>query len=339
MTELLRDVPFDQYSRQKQVGIITDYFRNNKSDSFTILDVGGYKGKTSEFLPKDKVTIMDLFDVKASNYVKGSALDMPFEDGAFDFVVNFDVLEHIEKSSREQFLKECSRVAKKAVIIAAPQKTEANEAAEKALNELFKSLHGEDHPWLKEHIAYTIPDFAVIEKAMQQLGWKTTCVPSNDSVMWAIMQGAIFLNSQYPLAAANLLELNEQYNKDFPLDGGNDPAAAYRAILVGSKEENVLAEITKFFADNKVAVTSKDKISQIAAVQTYLSVLIEKTTAQTTDYKKLYEAEAERAEILQKNGLELWERVNAMEAEMAVLNENNRSVVTKLKDKIKNRHS
>lgn len=337
MTDLAHEVPFDQYSRQRQVGIITDAFRVNKNKSFTVLDVGGYKGKTSEFLSKDKVTIMDLFDVKADNYVQGSALKMPFKDKSFDFVMSFDVLEHIQKSDRELFLKECSRVAKRGVIIAAPQKTPANELAEKELNKLYKKLHGEEHPWLKEHIAYTIPDFKWVEKNMQKNGWKTARVPSNDSEMWALMQGAIFLNSKHSLAAEQLIEVNDHYNKKFPLDGGNDIATAYRSILVSSYDANTLSKITDFFTDNKVAISNEDKIGQISEVQNYLSVLLEKMSVLANNYKDLHEHEANRAEQLHKNNEDLMRKIDILNKENTILKGEGATVINKVKARITTR--
>lgn len=87
------EVPFDQFSRQKQVSLVMDICRKlGKQKTYSILDVGGYRGRTAEFLPDDNVTVLDLYEVDEENYVKGSALKMPFKDKSFDFVVNFDVL-------------------------------------------------------------------------------------------------------------------------------------------------------------------------------------------------------------------------------------------------------
>ncbi len=89
-------LPFDQYSRQKIAAIIIDAMRA-KGQSFSILDVGGYKGATHLFHTRDTVTVLDVFDVKEKHYIRGDATAMTFKDDSYDFVVSFDVFEHIPR--------------------------------------------------------------------------------------------------------------------------------------------------------------------------------------------------------------------------------------------------
>src|SRR5689334_13107014 len=121
------DTPFDQYSRQTIVANAINAMRQSSSQKFTILDVGGYKGKTKRSLPADSVMIVDIVDSKEDDdYTKASALNLPFDEQSYDFVVSFDALEHVAAKDRTSFMAECLRVARRGVIICAPHNTPQN---------------------------------------------------------------------------------------------------------------------------------------------------------------------------------------------------------------------
>lgn len=307
--QLQSDVPFDQYSRQFQVKTIIDSLRE-KDQSYKLLDVGGYKGRTADFLPDDRVTVMDLFDVKEPGYVRGSALDMPFKNDTFDYVVSFDVLEHIPSSKRLTFIKECARVAKRGVIICAPHKTVANELAEKALNDMYKRLHGEEHRWLKEHIEYGIPDFSEVEKRFQRQGLQTVVFPSNKTSLWAGMQQAIFTNSRYPLAAEWLTRLNTYYNRQFEYDGGDSIEGSYRQILCGFVDAQAAERVAAAFGVMNKAIPADAEIALFEHLHSYYETLLAKMNALQNDYRGLYEHEKSRAAALEIDNKQLWQRIN-----------------------------
>jgi SAM-dependent methyltransferase len=127
-----------------------------------ILDVGGLNGLLSDFGFKERIEL-DVQPIQKPNYVQGSALSMPFKDNSFDFVVACDVFEHIPTEDRQQFLKELYRVAKHSVILCAPFNTPGVPEAESWANNFYKSLSGQDHPWLIEHINNGLPREAEVE--------------------------------------------------------------------------------------------------------------------------------------------------------------------------------
>jgi SAM-dependent methyltransferase len=56
-------------------------------------------------------------------FVKGNALDMPFEDGTFDLVFSSAVIEHVgSRANQLQFLKECVRISNKYIFITTPNR-------------------------------------------------------------------------------------------------------------------------------------------------------------------------------------------------------------------------
>lgn len=318
----INEVPFDQFSRQSQVKLIIDMIRE-KGKPFKILDVGGYRGRTADFLTNDNITVLDLYDVEEKNYVKGSALDIPFAKDSFDLVVSFDVLEHIPKENRELFLEECSRVAKIGVLIAAPNSTEVNLVAESLLNDQYVELHGHDHEWLSEHIAYEIPDFAEIEQYMNKK-WSTLRLPSNDSYIWTSMQEAIFINSRFPMASESLVKLNDFYNKNFPIDGGDSLDTAYRTILVCLADKKIKERISANFIAKTRPIVDSQRIKQMALSFEYVVKLLKKMEEETSNYKVLHQHEKKRAEQLHANGEELWKRINKLEKENLMLKTTNK---------------
>ena len=95
-----------------------------------ILDVGcgnvevvGHQYCDSRLRMKHRVIGVDLNPGKQSNVVTASAQDLPFSDQSIDYVVSFDVIEHIENYSG--VVEEMLRVARERVIIIVPTTSKA----------------------------------------------------------------------------------------------------------------------------------------------------------------------------------------------------------------------
>jgi len=317
LRKLKEEVPFDQFSRQYVVLSVLSELRIKGEKRFTILDVGGYKGRTAEFLSGDSVTVLDLYDAPDENYVKGNALDMDFPAKSFDFVVSFDVLEHIPADKRERFFDECSRVARQGVIICAPQKTVANQYAESSLNGLYMKLHHEPHQWLREHIEFGIPDFDNLESYARKNGMATIRFPSNKVQLWTAMQDAIFINSKYPLAAQKLVDINKFYNEHFYFDGGGAEVAAYRLILCSfwdiAKADKLRrkSEVWNGQIDPDLEVQLYEKLADFSYT------LVQKTDALAADYKGLYEQEKAIGEQLHAENARLEQELRRARDELS----------------------
>ena len=106
------------------------------------------------------------------NKIKGTADKIPFRKNSYDVVVSVDVLEHLQKETREKAITELLRVAKKLVIIVTP----IGELSEKQDHELFaywKKIFKEPNKFLEEHIKNGLPRvdeiLVQIDKSSQRL--------------------------------------------------------------------------------------------------------------------------------------------------------------------------
>lgn len=329
LQKLEKEVPFDQFSRQYQVKKILESLEG--ANQYTVLDVGGYKGRTAEFLTDAKVTVVDLYDVEEKNYVKGSGTDLPFEPESFDYVTSFDVLEHIPSKQREKFIAECARVAKKGVIVCAPAKSSENELAEKKLNKLYERLHKEPHPWLREHIENGIPDFSLTEASVKKHGFHTVRFYSNKNSLWMAMQQAIFINSKFPLASEALTKLNRYYNKNFLYDGGSLDATAYRQILCGLKNSKDIHKLQTALGNINKPIEPLLELELADQVHGYYHVLIEKTAQLAEDYKGLFDYNKQRADTYEEQNNKLRQQIAHTEARPVA------SAASNLRKKLKRR--
>lgn len=277
-------ISFDRFSRQSRAYDVIESLRVKK-EKFKILDVGGYRGLTAELHEQDDVTVLDVYDVKEPGYIKGNGLKMPFDDESFDFVVSFDVFEHIPDKDRKKFLQESCRIAKIGVITAAPIRTKANELAEKSLNNLHASLYKKEHEWLKEHIEYGIPRPGQAQGIMEGEGLETITLGSNDTTLWTLMQGAIFLNAKFIEGEKSLEELNVLYNKIAYNDGTADPLESYRHVVCGFKKKGAAKIVHKYVAENSRPI---DPVEKVEIAQKITEHYKQTLYGYTELYEKLY---------------------------------------------------
>lgn len=256
----LLQMPIDQFGRYFIVAqAIKELAKQNNQKSFKILDIGGYKGEIHRFFSSDEasVTVMDLNDSSDKNYVKGSALDIPFDDNSFDYVVSFEVFEHIPRSSRQKYIEEAMRVSKGTFILTAPFSGDGNvvSKSEVYVNSFWKVMHKEDHKWLQEHIQYKIPKESELESILGENRLNFVKIGNNDLVLWNMMLSFNYLTTLFRGDGLNS-DVQSFYNQNATvLESGS--SAYYRYIYVIGKG----AEIIK--SKNKKQITESEKVDKI----------------------------------------------------------------------------
>ncbi|HSW73777.1 MAG TPA: methyltransferase domain-containing protein [Candidatus Limnocylindria bacterium] len=305
------NLPFDQFSRQVQVYETINALRSSNKEAFKLVDMGGYKGVTRALHTNDDVTVLDVFDVKEEGYIKGDGTKTPFQNNEFDFALSFDVLEHIKQEQRVAFLKESARIAKRGVIAAFPQKNDANEFAEKSLDNYYKTLHGERHRWLKEHIDFAIPSQKDIESTLQKLGMKTLTMSSNDVELWLLMQGAMFLTSKYlEIGGSGMSALNSYYNKELgafdTLPGG---MGSYRKIIVGLKNDNDYTTVKAWLGTRQTDITNGDKLKVIEELNVFYLSLMNLSGQEKKQIEKERKKAEQASKVQQENNVQLLQEI------------------------------
>jgi Methyltransferase domain len=278
------NLSFDRFSRHNTVALEINSLRRS-GQKFTVLDVGGYRGVTREFQPNDTVTILDVDDVSEAGYIRGDGTRLAFKDKSFDFVVNFDVLEHIPLASRKAFLEECWRVCKVATFVATPVKTEANEIAEEGLNALHNKLYKQEHRWLHEHKEFSLPDPKLTSSTFRELGANLLVTGSNEIIMWTLLQGTVFLNAKFTEAEKHMLKLNSFYNSLADSDEAQDASQNYRLVYGAFRSKDDLATAQSKLK-GMTRFTQEDRArSAVALINHFVNSLGEYTAL----YENLYD--------------------------------------------------
>jgi len=253
-TSDLRSLPFDQYSRQMLTQLLVQScFRprlKGLHKRLKIVDIGGHKGHTQDFLAKDDVTILDVYDETYPDYVKGDGTNLDFADNQFDVAVSFDTFEHIPAPQRDAFVREAVRVAKYGCIMTAPFDAGHGTVpyAEAAADKVYQAVKGEEHPWLKEHLAYGTPTLPALERCVAEAGWHLAMLPTNNLALWLITQDLMFNAAGFPADIAEVVDVSRFYN-DHLAALEAVPGTPYRYVAVISTDKTITDAATAFFEE------------------------------------------------------------------------------------------
>ncbi len=156
-------LPYDLYERHQ---VVAQMIAWRGEEVRRVLDVGGRVGLLSRFAACPVVSV----NVDGSGDVQYGGDCLPFAPASFDVVTAIDTLEHLPRERRLGFVQDCLRVARRAVILAAPFGSPGHAESEARLNALHTQLIGRPHPYLSEHIAYGLPDWDEVQMLIARSG-------------------------------------------------------------------------------------------------------------------------------------------------------------------------
>jgi SAM-dependent methyltransferase len=119
-----------------------------------LVDVGGFPGQLASYLPDTRVLAVNV-DEPADLVVPMDAL--PFTDGAFEAATSLDVLEHVPGDDRDRFVRELLRVTRRRAVLCCPLGSPEHRAAEEEIQGWYRSVAGDGHPWLTDHLSKGLP--------------------------------------------------------------------------------------------------------------------------------------------------------------------------------------
>lgn len=180
LNQLMRYVPLAALVRREKSG--------------KVLEVGGGAKGISAYLPGRKIVCIDPCfessqlegDDKVSR-IKGSALDLPFEDGSFPVIVCSDVLEHIAAEERGRAILELWRVGSGNIFLSFPVK-ETYGKWEKRLLAYYKFRGKEVPGWMAEHVDRGLPEGEKITEFLKENKIRFEVVPNeNNFIHFVVM--------------------------------------------------------------------------------------------------------------------------------------------------------
>ncbi len=248
MREDFLELPFDQFQRYQTARDFADAIRPVSGAPLKVLDVGGFPGLMVDWLPEDDVTVVDVIEAEAPNYIQASGAELPFGDASFDLVCTCDTLEHVPPGERGAFLRELGRVSKDYLFMTAPFADERTRMAEEILYGYVERVLKTDFVTLREHLDNGLPDLDTTLIGLGETGFSTHDFPSGYLYHWLPMMMA----KHHIMAHGDTDELHRRidrfYNLNFSTGDCREPS--YRRVIVGSKAG---VEAVKAFAGDRVA--------------------------------------------------------------------------------------
>lgn len=253
-------LPFDQYQRYRLVADLVGELPG--SEDFRILDVGGRTELLRQFLPDHHIQLVDVDPSEAKGLVLGSGAALPFGDNRFDVVCAFDTLEHVPVALRDDFVRECARVASGYVFLAGPYQSPGVQRSEELLQEFLQHKVGEPHRYLNEHRELGLPDRARTEELLRAAGAEVRVFGHGRLDRWLLaMCLELYLESD-PLLQPLGKPFYEFYNSMvYPHDHGEDN---YRHIVVAAMAGRPLPQGQRALAAPQLPQESEQVLGRFA---------------------------------------------------------------------------
>lgn len=262
VADALQELPFDQYQRYRLIADLAGRVRG--VGRLDVLDVGGRTAVLRQFLPEDRVTLVDVEPSDAEGLVLGSGDRLPFADGSFDLVVASDTLEHVPPDRREAFTRECCRVTRRWAVLAGPYHHPRIAEAEELLQAFLAARVGERHRYLEEHRELGLPERACVEEWCRAAGAREIVAVGHGNLeRWlGLMCLALYLDADAPLRPA-AARLHRFYNG--LLYDGDRRGLLYRHAVVAAFGDAPMPSADEVLAPAEVPASALAPLGHVLA--------------------------------------------------------------------------
>jgi SAM-dependent methyltransferase len=238
-------LPFDQFQRYRLVADLVGEVRDGRP-SLRVLDVGGRTALLREFLPADRVDLVDMEASESPGLVLGDGSNLPFRDGSFDVVAAFDTLEHVPPPRRAAFVAECARVSRGHVFIAGPYRAPRVDEAEELLLDFLRHKLRVHHRYLEEHRSHGLPDRAATEAGLSAAGLAVASIGHGNLDRWLVLMCLELYVDHDPTLRALGARLFKFYNTSLYASDHREPV--YRHVVVGARPGRGLPDARRVLA-------------------------------------------------------------------------------------------
>jgi GT2 family glycosyltransferase len=226
---------FDQYSRYKACSDLlrqTDFVTGN-----TVLDIGsGPECLFGQFMPDATMTYVDPLIPSGSGqgHITGNIFASELDGQTFDCISAVDVLEHVPSEHRQAFLQRMSSLGKNTLILGFPT-SDSSDALEtdKAIDDQYRAIYGQDYSWLEEHYRYGLPSLAGTVEQLNQLGWHCQTVGHGHAAWLRELLSFVLCVWEKPAYRNLVLSLSERFNKE--LVGHDFTGPFYRQFVIATR--------------------------------------------------------------------------------------------------------
>lgn len=158
---------------------VAKFLKSFYNSGTKILEVGSGGAGITAFFPVPIVAVDIKFENNSDDTKKlitkivANVENLPFPYGYFDVAISVDMFEHLSEKSRKIALKEFFRIIKTdgKIILVVPCGW-ISSIHEKLLNAIYKLIKKKEHPWLKEHIVYGLPQWKELYKQIKLVNSK-----------------------------------------------------------------------------------------------------------------------------------------------------------------------
>lgn len=193
-------LPWDRYMRLEAAAREVRALAGELGHALTIIDLGGFEGALALFLPEHEVYVVD------PATTGGSGLSLDSGDQSFDVSVSLDVIEHLLKDERPQFLGEQLRVSSHLCLVGYPSASSI--AAQEVVLEIT------DDRQVHEHIEFGLPDDDYIKSTLEKMGAVVDFKPHTAISLWATYAALSGLNSMAAaLLSKYLIDIERKHHR------------------------------------------------------------------------------------------------------------------------------